>query len=371
MAELRVIDSDSHVMEVEETWAYLEPEFAPRRPRVVHLPDAPQGSPQDAYWLVDGQLHPRLLGPGALFYGTPITSTFGRSKPFSLASQAISDVAARLRDLDAAGIAIQVLYPTVFLDPLTADPRFQAALMRSYNTWMAGIARQAPDRLKWMAVMPLGAVNEAVAEARRARELGAVGVAVYGTAGPRLLHEPEFDPFWAEVERLELPFGVHTGWSHPGLNESGTTYLSGVMIGFTLPVLLGFFSFTAGGLLDRFPGLRVGFFEAGAGWLPYWIERLDHYWTAASWLAPGHPRSAKPPSEYLATGRIYLTCEGDERLLPEVLALLGEDQVMISADMPHLEARENVVAEIRERTDISDTVKAKLLSANAAAFYRL
>ena len=58
MAAARVIDSDSHVMEVEETWSYLEPEFAARRPQVVHAPDAPQGSPVDAYWLVDGQLHP-------------------------------------------------------------------------------------------------------------------------------------------------------------------------------------------------------------------------------------------------------------------------------------------------------------------------
>jgi predicted TIM-barrel fold metal-dependent hydrolase len=371
MAAARVIDSDSHVMEVEETWSYLEPEFAARRPQVVHAPDAPQGSPVDAYWLVDGQLHPRLLGPGATFTGTPITSTFGRSKPYSLASQAISDVSARLRDLDAAGLDVQVLFPTVFLVGLAEDPRLEAALMRSYNTWMAGIARQAPERLKWMAVLPLRAPDQAVAEARRARELGAVGVAVYGTAGARMLHEPEYDPVWAEVERQDLPVGVHTGYSHPGLRESGTSFVPGIVVGFTLPVLLGFLSFTAGGILDRFPGLRAGFFEAGADWLPYWVQRMDQYWTVATWAAPGHPRSARRPSEYLATGRLYLTCEGEERLLPQVLEWVGEDHVMISGDMPHVEARENVVAEIRGRTDLSDDVKAKLLGANAATFFRI
>jgi predicted TIM-barrel fold metal-dependent hydrolase len=371
MAAPRVIDSDSHVMEVEETWSYLDPAYAGRRPQVVHAPDAPQGSPVDAYWLVDGQIQPRLLGPGARFTGTPITSTFGRSKPFSPASQALTDVSARLRDLDAAGFDVQVLFPTVFLVSIAEDPRLEAALMRSYNTWIAGIVRQAPERLKWMAVMPLRAVDQAVAEVRRARELGAVGVAVYGTAGPRMLHEPEFDPFWAEVEREELPVGVHTGWSHPGLAESGTSFLPGIVLGFTLPVLLGFFSFTAGGILDRFPGLRAGFFEAGADWVPYLVERMDQYWTVASWAAPGHPRSAHRPSEYLATGRIYLTCEGEERLLPQVLELAGEDHMMVSGDMPHLEARENVVTEIRERIDLTDAVKAKLLGANAATFYRI
>ena len=371
MASARVIDSDSHVMEVEETWAYLEPEFAARRPQVVHAAKESQGSPVDAFWLVDGQIRPRLLGPGATFTGTPITSTFGRSKPYSLESQGLTDVSARLRDMDAIGLDVQVIFATVFLVGLAEDPRFEAALMRSYNTWMAGVARQAPERLKWMAMMPMRAVDEAIAEVRRARELGAVGVAMYGTAGTRMLHEPEFDPFWAEVERQELPVGIHVGWSHPGLAESGTSYFPGVMVGFTLPVLLGCFSFLGGGLLDRFPGLRVGLFEAGADWLPYWVERMDQYWNATSWLAPGHPRSARPPSEYLPTGRVYITCEGEERLLPQVLEFVGEDHVMISGDMPHLEARENVVEEIRERSDLSDRVKTKLLGTNAETFFRI
>jgi uncharacterized protein len=371
MPEQRVIDSDSHVMETEETWAFLEPEFQSRRPQVVHAPDAPQGSPVDAFWLVDGQIQPRLLGPGARFTGTPISSTFARTKRYSQASQCLSDVNARLRDMDAVGWDVQVIFPTVFLVSLAEDPRLEAALMRSYNTWISGIVAQAPERLKWMAVLPLRAPEQAVAEVRAAHERGAVGVAVYGTAGARMLHEPEFDPVWAEAERLELPVGVHTGWSHPGLTESGTSFLPGIVVGFTLPVLLGFLSFTAGGILDRFPGLRVGFFEAGADWLPYWVQRMDQYWTVATWAAPGHPRSQRAPSEYLTTGRVYLTCEGEERLLPQVLELAGEDYVMVSGDMPHVEARENVVEEIRERTDVTEATKAKLLGANAARFFRI
>lgn len=371
MAEQRVIDSDSHVMEVEETWAYLEPPFQSRRPQVVHAPDAPQGSPVDAYWLVDGQIHPRLLGPGARFTGTPITSTFARTKHYSQASQCLGDVSARLGDMDSVGWDVQVIFPTVFLVSLAEDPRLEAALMCSYNTWISKIIRQSPERLNWVAVLPLRAVDQAVAEVRRARELGAVGVVVYGTAGARMLHEPEFDAVWAEVERARLPIAVHTGWSHPGLTESGTSFVPAIVTGFTLPVLLGCLSFTAGGILDRFPGLRVGFFEAGADWLPYWVQRMDQYWTVATWAAPGHPRSKRAPSEYLGSGRVYLTCEGEERLLPQVIELAGEDHVMVSGDMPHVEARENVIEEIRERRDLSETAKTKLLGTNAATFYQI
>src|SRR3954452_2239507 len=106
MGALRVIDADSHVMEVEATWDYLEPEFAARRPQGVQTAPNAQGSPVDAFWLVDGQMQPRLLAPRPTFTGTRLTSPFGRKKPFSLASQAITDVGARLHDIDKVGIDV-------------------------------------------------------------------------------------------------------------------------------------------------------------------------------------------------------------------------------------------------------------------------
>ena len=81
--------------------------------------------------------------------------------------------------------------------------------------------------------------------------------------------------------------------------------------------------------------------------------------------------SARPPSEYLRRGQLYFTCEGDERLLPAVLDLVGDECIMASADMPHAELRENTMAEIRERTDLSAATKAKILGANAARFFGL
>jgi uncharacterized protein len=80
---------------------------------------------------------------------------------------------------------------------------------------------------------------------------------------------------------------------------------------------------------------------------------------------------ARQPSEYLRDGRIFFTCEGDEELLPRVIAMLGEDQVMLSADMPHVEARENSFQEVRERADLSDAVKRKIIGGNAVRFLGL
>ncbi len=101
----------------------------------------------------------------------------------------------------------------------------------------------------------------------------------------------------------------------------------------------------AGGLAGSRPGTQWG--------LNAYLQRMDRYYSIDahlkwSTLAP-EPRSA-----YRRRGNLYFTCEGDEKLRPVVLDWLGEDQMMASADMPHMEARETSPQEIAERGDLSD-----------------
>jgi uncharacterized protein len=364
------IDADSHVEEPEEAWGFLEPPYSERPPLVVDKRGAPGLLIQDAFWLIDGHVFPRLKGPGSTVFATPVASTFARMKPYSIESQTLGDVTARVQDLDRAGIDVQVLYPTVFLERLAQDDGYQTALMRSYNTWLAGRCTQAPTRLKWAAVMPMHSVPDAVAELRRTHELGAVCAVTYGTVGETMLHQPQFDPFWAEAARLRQPIAVHTGWSHPGLLRSGTDVFAAQIVGFTMPVFMAFFSFLGGGILDRHPDLRVCFFEAGADWLPYMIQRMDQYYSVDARLKWA-TLAGEPPSAYLKRGNVYFTCEGDEKLLPIVLDWLGEDQMMASADIPHVEARENSLQDIAQREDLTDTQKRKILGENPKRFYQL
>ena len=163
-------------------------------------------------------------------------------------------------------------------------------------------------------------------------------------------HE-DFDPVWSEAERLRLPVCVHTGWCHPGLKRPFTDSYGAHVLGFTLPVMMGFYAFLGGGILDRFPRLKVAFLEAGADWVPYLIERMDHYFHSES--ANGRPVPKRRASEYIRDCEVYFTCEAEEKLVPQVIEFVGEDRIMISADMPHGEAREGSVQEIRERADLS------------------
>lgn len=370
MPDYPVIDADSHVEEDEETWAHLEPEYQDRRPRIIQAGMGPGVCHQDAFWLIDGRVHPQPYGHGATILGTPPTSTLAKKKPFTVASQTLRDIPTRLKELDDFGIDTAVLFPTALLVRLTEDPSFEAALMRSYNTWLAERAALAPERIKWAAAIPFRSPGEAVEEVQRARQLGAAAVFTLGTAGPTLLHDRQFDPIYREIERQGLPLCVHVGWGHPGLQESADTMFASFAISFSLPVLMGFFSVVGGGVLDRHPGLRVAFLESGGDWLPWYVQRLNRYRGVTLWHGVP-PVSKHPIEDYLKAGHVYFTVEGDEWLVPQVIEVLGEDHVMASADIPHPEGRENCLGEVLERQDLSAALKEKILSANPARFYNL
>lgn len=370
MQKLRIIDADSHIEEVPEIWDHLDAAFQARRPFPVTLEKNIGHTNLNAFWYIDGAAVPKLEGPGTILIATPPTSTYARSKPFTVGSQGLTDVDARLKDLDDFGLDVQVIYPTLFLANVTDDLAFEAALMRAYNSYLAQACGKAPARLKWAGVVPLRSPVEAAKEVRRCKELGAVAITVLGTAGETLLHDKSLFPVYAEMERQNLPLCVHVGWSHPGLNRGcDNIYLS--RISFTLPVLAAFWSIIGGGVLDEFPRLRVAFLEAGSEWLPYWIGRMDHYYHADTGNARAGYMPRKRPPEYLKEGRVFFTCEAEETSLPYVLELLGENQMMASADIPHGEARERSMNIVSERNDLSERAKRKILGENAARFYNL
>ncbi len=363
------IDCDSHVEEPEAAWQYLDAEFADRRPVVIDRRGQPGLAKQDAFWLVDGRQFPRPFGPAAMFFGTPPVSTLALNKPYSVPSQTMEDVQARLADMDRNNIYSSVIFPTTFLANLTDDLRFEAALMRSYNTWLAGQCAQSGGRITFVAMIPFRNPAEAVAEVKRAKTLGAAGLYCMGTAGEMMLNDPMLDPVWSEAERQDLPVCIHVGYSHPGITGSVHSQYMAINTSFLLPVFMGFVAITGGGVLDRHKGLRFGFFESGSDWLPYIVGRMEHYYPVCKPVF-NVPVPGKSPLEYLKEGRLAFSVEGHEAGLPQVISMVGEDNVMASADMPHAEGRDSELEEVAEREDIPAELRRKMLTTNTQRFYK-
>jgi len=123
------------------------------------------------------------------------------------------------------------------------------------------------------------------------------------------------------------------------------------------------------GIPERFPRLRLAFLEAGCGWAPYWMERMDDEYAKR---APEAPNLKKKPSDYVRSGKIYFSCEADEWLLPQAVKLVGENQIVYASDFPHWDnSYPQSLEEIRDRGDLGETQKRKILSDNARRLYGL
>jgi uncharacterized protein len=375
---MRVVDADGHVEENPVTFSdkYFDPAFRSQRPQVV--PGVEEGL---AYWMIDEQLFPRRVGRGCHNLGTPVSYQgkpvrHAQRKPESIGSMELSDLPERLRIMDEENISVQVLYPTLFLAyPLTCNPAYTTAMCHAYNRWLGDVL-SGQERLKWVGIVNLDDMPAAVRQVEEAKRLGAVGMMILGTAGDRLLDDPALLPFYEAVAAADLPLAVHVGWSCPSINNLYShIYPSGV-IPFTMPVLMGLVSMMSGGIFDRFPGLRVVFLEAGCLWVHFILERLHHRFqhsskNLANVVSRTAPVQKESVMDYIKRGNIYFSAEVEDSLLPQVLELVGDRQVVFGSDMPHGDRERFAARTLQERKDLSAAAKTNILESNPVRFYRL
>jgi predicted TIM-barrel fold metal-dependent hydrolase len=124
-----------------------------------------------------------------------------------------------------------------------------------------------------------------------------------------------------------------------------------------------------GGILEKFPRLKVAFMEAGAGWVPYWMERLDEHY---EYLQPTVPWLPKPPSEYMRGEQLYYSFEPDERTIGFVANFVGEERLVFASDYNHSDSKfPHTVESVTRREDIPPKLMAKIMGENAARLYTL
>jgi uncharacterized protein len=371
----RLYDADAHAMMSPRMWETLPTEYVARRPRPTRVSDVSDMGRWTNGWLVEGQIIPHALGPGSQPGNEParVLEEFGASSTsddFPLSGFDLSDPSARLRGLDYMGIDHQMLYPTTLYARMTSDPGFEAALFRSYNRYIGQQCKSASKRLKWAGLLPLRDARQGCEAVEEMRTLGATAAVVYGTAGDRLLCHPSFTPVWDELHRAGLPLCVHMGMSYPPFGEVCNGLFDAHGIGMSLPAMMAFVAIVGHGMLDRYPTLKVGFLEFGAEWILYMVARLDHYLPIDRSQMPIKAEvPQKTVQDYVRSGRIFLACEADDKMLVHEIALLGEDQILYSSDLPHGEGRHNAAKEILARNDLSEAQKQRILYHNAVKFF--
>ena len=359
----RVIDADGHVMETGVDWAqYLEEPYRARAPRGVRDEEGRMRL------LMEGKLHARPRGRGR--------GVGGPFRRYPSRREGMYNPEERLKDMDVEGIDVAVLFGTqVALSAAgLEDDGFAVAMCRAYNNWLRDFCAAAPDRLRGVAIVPLQDVTAAVEELRRAvTQLGMVGLCMPTRCRDRNLDHPAYYPLYEEAQRLDVPIAVHTAPGHHGVEAAGIERFDNFFythsIAFPFEEMIGTMLVACGGVLERFPRLRWAFLEAGVGWVPYWLERLDEHYER---LAGHVPNCSRPPSELLASAQCFYACEPDEQMLPYVVERLGAERIVYASDYAHWDSSyPDSVRLIAEREDLSADAKRKILLENAARLYQL
>ena len=314
-------------------------------PRLVAEVD---GDGAKQYWVLEGRAHGRT--------NVGLTTT-------SRESREMADVEARLRHMDELEIDTQVLYPSLFLRPLTRRPDLEILLCRSYNRWLADVWAQGRGRLRWAAVLPFMSMDEALKELRFARDNGACAVFMRGIENDLTLNDPSFFPLYEAASDLDMPIGIHAGnnsfdWETLFDADSGYSRAK-------LPVVSAFHSLAFTGIPQRFPRLRVGFIEAASQWVPGAIHDMARRIERRT----GQPFDR---SGVLRENRLFVSCQTDDDL-EYVLKYAGEDNLVIGTDYGHNDTAAEIEAlrYVRTQGHVSAQVINKILGANAETLYGL
>jgi uncharacterized protein len=368
----KIIDADGHIVEPRTLWTdYLEAKYRDRLPRIVK-----DSTGIDRIAVGERVAANSVYSPAAMCIpGGLASSDLMRRLSWDDLRPGSHDPHARLKDMDAERIDVSILFPSIGLTFVAIkDPEVSAAGCRGYNNWMADFCRVAPDRLYNVAPVPLHDVAMATAEMRRVvKEHGVRAVIVRSNPyNDRRLSDPAYDEFWAEAQELDCTIALHaavTGDMPTAGFDRYKDFFQRMIISHPLEQQMACMDIICGGVLERYPRLRVAFLEAGGAWVAYWLARLDEFYEKIGHMVP---KAKMRPSEYFRR-QCFCSCEPDDISLKAAAALGVDEYMMWASDYPHYDCVfPGAVEELREHcAALSPAAQERIMGGNAARCYGL
>jgi predicted TIM-barrel fold metal-dependent hydrolase len=354
-------------MEPPAMWAeYIDTDFADRAPSVGELGGGRKGiccedeplAKQDGSYPIHSE---EFLAAAA-----KAMERFQRSRKQGF------NAASRIEDMDEYGVDAQVIYPTVggqLLGKPFKDLDLLAACCRAYNDWSLEYCSKDGERLRMAAMLPVQAPDLAVEEVHRMVAKGAA--CFYVRPNPvagRNLYHADYDPLWAAIAASGKPICIHDSGSPywPSYGDRMDTHTSGHIIAHPVEAMVAMMSLIWFGVIQRHPDLKIVHVEADAGWVPYWLQRMEQHYDFSGQAE--HPELQKRPTEYFKSN-FLVAARGDEMTLPAAVQLVGEDFLTFNTDYPHPDGTWPKGMQDLEEQPISDDAKRKIFWSNAAPLF--
>ncbi|MDE0319731.1 MAG: amidohydrolase family protein [Acidimicrobiaceae bacterium] len=381
--DLKIIDTDSHWSEPYDLWTSRAP--AKYRDRVPRMET--RGGKR-RWWFDDAipiglPIASSVVDPA----GEKVTGTVFFDFDNEMVHRASYDAEARVEMLDQLGLEAQIMYPNVagfgnqnFLK--SPDDALRLISVEIYNDALAEFQAASGQRVFGMALLPWWDLDAAVREIERCHANGLRGIVTCSNpeeAGLPDMATPHWDPVWQVCSDLAMPVNFHIGSSKGNLDYYGKAPWPS--FGPERRLAVGSANLFMGnarvvgnmiysGVPERFPDVKFVSVESGVGWLPFFLEVLDHqmHETAPNELA----NLSMLPSDYFR--RQFYGCFWFERsTVRPTLEYVGAQSLMFETDFPHptcLYPRDDHdLAKALEGIPRDDVER--IMSLNAAELYRI
>jgi len=364
-----VISSDSHVFEPPDLWTQrIDARFKDRAPRMQRVGDVD-------HLIVEGDQMIAGIGlisnAGARFEAPETISAHGRFDDVLVGGY---DPDQHVKDMKIDGVSGEVLYPSqgLFYYKIT-DSELMSAVFRSYNDWLAEFCQANPDQLKGVAMINLDDVQDGVGELERSAKLGLVAAMI--TEYPveeRRYDSPEYEPFWAAAQDLDMPLSLHTATRREGRSRGAGATSVRVASDRANKV---FYPATSicdmifSGVFERYPKLKLTIVEFELSWVPHLLTSMNYTYLERQEEASYRFKGDLRPSDFFHSN-VYLSFQEDDIGIT-LRDIIGVDSLMWGSDYPHSESTFPKSREILDRilAGVPQDEKAKIVGASAAKLY--
>ena len=369
------IDGDGHVLEPVDLWnQYLEPAFRSRGPILSHDEQGREQLEMDGW--VSKILRAGMPGGlgamdrvGGHVYERDSSTGFRYVDDAPLGAM---DAKERLQRLDMENLNRVFLYPTLTLFWLAEceDEELTQACARAYNRFIVDFCSDSGGRLIPVGQLSLGDPESAEKELRRLADQGVPGVFVPPFQWTRKpLGDPSHDRVFAAAEECGLTLAIHPSlepkWTAPGRFGEYTSGKYGFFLNVTSAdaVRHAFTSLFQYGVFEKFPKLRIAILESGAGWIGYWLDRMDAVYSSPQGWATRQILSEKP--SFYFRRQCWISGDPDEKTLASIMPVVGADRFFWASDFPHPDHAPDYIPEVaRIVEELPEPMRAGFLGSN-------
>lgn len=376
MAAMNIIDSDRHVVETNAMWKeYLPDELH----RYIPYQEPSRTEP----------VNDEVEGIALLNYmidGMPLLKLWNENRQIQLeaakhSKSCISELSMatapelQIKTMNESGVRCAFLFPTYatfIVNSEMVPSEISLAFADAYNRWLSDYCKDHPERLYGVGMISRHDPATLVKQLDKIIRLGMQSIILrpemlFG----RMLGHPDYEDFWKACEKLDISVAIHGG-THLQAPTIGTDrfvkHFSLHACSHPMEIQMAFLSLLESGVLERYPGLRFAFLEAGASWVPHWLWRLDEICYGSM---PGEVQDVITikPSEYFKR-QCWVGFEIEEPCLRDVVDMVGIKRLLFGSDFPHPDHLQFTIQAFEENCSLKGDELVQVLQENAKSFFK-